>query len=1358
MITPQKLWLYFLADANNRTLSWVNGTVIKNNIPTPLEQNPIGWKDIEIKFGTNHKYFSLQRSFSTQLKFVNDGANILRWYAYQGKGFEEDLYVIIMKYNREDGKYYLEYRGKLDFAKFNDDPYTGVTMNTLEGGLLRYLNANSGVTYEIPCDGRNPKAQKVIFEGVTLQTTIGFNAPKIAYDVHDVSYSSPSISTWNTSFISLVKANSQGDSVGLITGNPTYDLLHATHVTDQSFINIINDSSNPLHENYVIEFTQKVDCRIYGTLSVKPGIIDSNGNVIYSTTPNGNLYTGRLYLYLVTKRFKKALNSVDYHKNGIENGFSFSFDDTETYFANEKVYLVIYSDNLVDFGNPLIPTDDFKVNISVTTKQPPSTAYFLRPLDLLQAIVSKMTYGKYTARSNYFNTINNEVATCGDALRNINAISAGIDGYYIKRSFDDWFKDYDSGNCLGCKIVNNVLWVEPRHDLYGDDSEIFDLGEVSEFTIVPDIERVFNSIKTGSPDQNYQGVSQNDGKLEVNSTQEWQLSVTSMKKEYDITSKARKDALGIEFIRQSLPSTGATYNSSDNEVFLIKISDTTEQLAVPILTSVGFTINHSPTVPQITFPGIGASTTIHNDKPLVSGYAAANTQVGILIDGTQEGYCTSDSNGFWSYQIVAALSSFAINDSGIIVDTGQHTIEAAYTNGSGIVIGGATTTLSNVVIDTTSPAAFSVTYPANNDSLYNNLPVIRGTGVPGSQVNITIDGVVLSVQPTVDNSCNWILPLSTALSDKQHALKASNIDGISVVNITFSVNATAVTYPLITSITDGNTLYKSQPTIKGVAIPNSTVTLYLDFVTIDDSGNPSHFAQTTADAYGVWSITAPTSIGDGSHQLSTTPSIEQVNVIESGYKLEYGNFDSISGVIDNTVFNLVGMTPKQCLLAHGSYIRSVNFQQQDSNIIMTTAAKNKNLVTITNGITYSERADINIGTLAEPFFLPWVFNFKTKVPYTFDQVFSNIPKGYLKFYVKGFPLYALPIGEMGYKPAEESTQTWKVLASSKNNLITFLQLSGSFLIIETYNKNMLTISNLNPLKWIYYNFTADPKYNSLDINEDAFVNRLKSYLSRPNYFQKWQTTDTISLQFITAALEQLTIKVYNSELILVGSHTMTLSNNQYVSNPYFLQQVDISLSGMPTDNYLFAVYSGDTPLAISEWCSIADNWSNTVLLEYSNTYNKINGFFSNGWSPMLRVEGFLSPYKPDSDFVEYEDEKKDIELLHAVPYIKRDFLIGKPTGIPDWMATKVNEILLLNKCFIEGKQYSRTPDSKFEETINNGYTMSYYKTTLMKSVNDSSLTIKDSTLPIPEGGLVASLDGSTFGQAGSVIQITVNPQ
>jgi hypothetical protein len=82
MKIQRKQWLYFILTSTNQSITWdrlAQKPVLNSSIdPRFLNDNPAGWQDIEISAATNQKYFSLNRQFATSLKFIGDGANVLR--------------------------------------------------------------------------------------------------------------------------------------------------------------------------------------------------------------------------------------------------------------------------------------------------------------------------------------------------------------------------------------------------------------------------------------------------------------------------------------------------------------------------------------------------------------------------------------------------------------------------------------------------------------------------------------------------------------------------------------------------------------------------------------------------------------------------------------------------------------------------------------------------------------------------------------------------------------------------------------------------------------------------------------------------------------------------------------------------------------------------------------------------------------------------------------------------------------------------------------------------------------------------------------------------------------------------------
>lgn len=543
MKIPRKTWLYFIVNADNQTITWdaLAQMPVVHGVPQPtfIPQNPMGWQDIEISAGTNLKYFSLNRQFATNLKFVNDGANILRWYQYNGRGYDNDLYVNIQQWNRNTGVYELAYKGKLDFITFKDEVKVGVTFDTKEGGVIEFLNANDGIEYEIVCDESNPAAIKVIYDGINLKERFNYSFVEADLD------GSPSV-------IPLAFINNEGDHTGILYGSPVYENIPGA--LDDYF-----KSSN----NYVVtnfEGTPKT-FHIEGILKINE--IDTDGD--------DGIY--RLYTQIAsTQEFIIPNNnfiSIPFPAGGSETPFSFDV----TLEAGEKLF--IYHQNI--FTSPglsggIVKYGASDFTISFISRKPQTTGYALTWYDYYKQIVEKMTDGKYTGDSAVLASRLDLVVTCGDALRNTDR--AIVPNYKIAGNFSDMFKSMSSILDLALNIVDGVLYIEPKTVVYASDPatepQIFDLGEIADISIETARDLLINNILCGFPDQDYE---ERNGKYEFNSEQSWKAPVTlAATQNLDIRSVIRGDCFGIEFIRASFTKLDTTDNSGDKHPFMVQIS------------------------------------------------------------------------------------------------------------------------------------------------------------------------------------------------------------------------------------------------------------------------------------------------------------------------------------------------------------------------------------------------------------------------------------------------------------------------------------------------------------------------------------------------------------------------------------------------------------------------------------------------------------------------------------------------------------------------------------------------------------------------------------------------------------------
>lgn len=1158
VMLPKLEWLHFIADKDYKTASVINGVTNFNAEPTPFKQHPEGWKDIQISFGTNEKYFSLNRSFSIPLKYVGDAAAVLRYMSYKGKGYEAELYAIIAKWNRETGIHQLEYRGKIDMSKMEDNPVEGVTVNTIEGGVLSYLTANEGKTYEIPGDETNERAVKVLFDGINLRDTHRWSTYEFDFDSE-------------FSFIPLVYLGNDGDSVGVITGGQIPEVIDIDNFTTflQNSSNYPFTSINPI-----------VSGRLYGTISFE------------SLENDGIPAPGATRTIFWVLRSNNAYNSaewVELYRIVDEAGqtYSFDFDVTFDLAADEKLYLAVDCVSLSSGDHRiriLNPDNANNIYFQITTRPAEKTVFAIRPLDLWKQLISKATDGRYTGDSSFFKSHNNIVAFCGDALRNTSRDI--VPNYLLATNIQDFFTSYNSFYNLALKAVNDVLYIEPKEDVYNDENVvIFDLGEVADLVIRFAQERLVSKVLCGYFDQDYQ---QRNGKYEFNTNREYKLPVLSTDKEYDIRCKYRGDAFGQTFLMDSLDSKDTTDNEGDKSVFVANA--------------------------DIEDAKINYSAVKTTNAPAIPLYE----EVDILFNTiTGDNFSTNFYKSLFTYSpIESADYTFDITITGSIFGSTSDYVEA--------------------------------TLYINDVAIATKLIYKRAIS---NQYRIDIDA---SAQLNYNDKVR--------------------------VHVVSSVGTANITYATIDMFTYGY----------------------------------------DADAV---------------------------------YPLKRVTYDNLTGVLDDTVYNIEEMTPARQFRAHTNYLNGLMKHLQDGEATFQTGSKNVFLSTELDGEIIAENANIPVSEFNEPFFIPYEAEFKAISPYTFSETLAQMGAGIIKFTYRGYDLYALAIGNMTAKPATDEPQTWKLLLHAKNSLTSLLMLSSPGTFYNENNEKMIFVSDLNPVHFLKYNFERDARYHHSEMYDTWVHERHDRYLAQPAYLQKWQLTDTINLQVIASNLGQIEMYIYDNKGELYTSVPFVYSGDAAVQPPFTKQMISLSLADFDEGEYLFVIRTGETNLFISEWQSIKEDHPKTYLFEYYNTVNKLDAYFT-GWRPSVRVESFMHELQPDSSFVNFEDEPGDVELLRGRPYMKRVLTLGGGTGIPDWMANKLNSILLLNRVTIEGIRYTRSADSKFEVEERIGYPLNYYRVQIQKALNETGIAVTDDGTEIINGLTSYTLDAKMFGQNAGVINIT----
>lgn len=1300
---------HFYRAAQSSNGSWA---ITHNAQLYPLNHNPKNLIDSPVEMATNKQYFSMFRSINYPLEFTFDGAAILNSKYVLGKGVNENMYFAMFEFDEADGKYKLSYNGKIDFQqKRRNEKLPTFTVPVLDDSGWGVLSQNDDVEYSIDCSESNPKSVKVLFDNFTLRNRFTYQSVQAPIQ---------QTSGFTTHAIPFVLINQDGDSAGLITKSQVGDL--GGDSPDAFPVNAYTLISN----NYFLStFYQLNGVNFIGNFrftwsNINPAI-PSGGLVIYFKTNLGQFHT------IFSQPFGGLIVGHEYNID-----YNFTIDLS----PGEKIFLLanISDATANNFSITPIVTNTFT---TTETKAEPAICFGLRPLDLLKSIVQKATLERYTIDSNFFSVNNKTIILSGDSIR-------GVRDAKIYTSFKDFFESFSALFFMALRVINGSIFMELADEVYKQGSNIIDLGEIIEFETSPAIEYIPNELEVGSPKQDYRHAS---GRLEFNAPSKFSFPFTNVKNKLSLTGKYRTDCYGMIFLLLDYRGASTQDNSGDKDVFIVDITDDIGSATQDIETFENITVKNAPLAPIIKYPLSGDI--INFDKPFLKGIGIPGTDVNIYIADVFDGSTVVDVDGNWSYQIVASLPSY---DPG--VSDGISIINATNTD-----MGGALNTI-QLIIDTTIAASTGITYPRSFDTIYNNLPLIRGVAPAGTNIDILFDGVALA-SVVADNSCKFEYKVTVPMLNGVHTL---NIGG---ANTAFSVNS-FVAFPLITYIgseLDGFPIVNNLPLIRGVAIPGTTVFLWLNYVADTPLG------VTTADANGDWEyqvvpLTYPDSltgtpvvmapIRNGLSVLSTLLINNVVKISISGFKLNRPNYDSITGVPDNTVFN-TRLSNMHCILNHKSLLSSIMDKQHNDVISYQTHDKNSNLRTVLGTEVITERADISPSSLGSPLMRLEYGKIKVVSKRSFYKTLYDFNNGgTVKGIWKGQDVFFLPIGDMKMKGIMDDIQDWKLIISPLTTYNKLLNLYKNGLTINLM-QNAIFHSDANSMQAVEYNYQQPAKYNFKEMYDDWFDNRNSAWLfGKTDYIQPFQQTEVIRDQIITNGVSAMTLRIYRcKDATLVD----TLDYNPVVPSPIPLPEivleVEIDWSDYPPSQYFCAAFVGETCVYIFERIETRVKWNRTILIESNNSVNTPGVFYSTGFKTILRMEGLVRKIQPDIDSVIAKEESGNRKLVYSNLSKKRGIRFGNPKGIPDYMGIKMAGAIINDNCIIEGQSYTIGEEEKINPSEDiPGVPMYYYEVVMSPQENSRGKVFGGAGPGIDVQGVIVVLDASAIGlPAHSLIMI-----
>lgn len=193
-----------------------------------------------------------------------------------------------------------------------------------------------------------------------------------------------------------------------------------------------------------------------------------------------------------------------------------------------------------------------------------------------------------------------------------------------------------------------------------------------------------------------------------------------------------------------------------------------------------------------------------------------------------------------------------------------------------------------------------------------------------------------------------------------------------------------------------------------------------------------------ADMYGIEfiriNLEGKTTTDDSSDNDVFMIVVEKDTVANDGtFRLKREIYDNVEGLVDpDSAFN-IQLSPKRIMLKHGAWIRSMMWAQDSKMLTFQTTDKNPNLKTVKGSTIVEEKADILIGSLPAPYFLPISVKFETIVPDDLLNIMDANSYGVFKFTYLGKE-YKMWAEECRQKPSDDASQEWKGLLCADNDL------------------------------------------------------------------------------------------------------------------------------------------------------------------------------------------------------------------------------------------------------------------------------------------------------------------------------------
>lgn len=244
--------------------------------------------------------------------------------------------------------------------------------------------------------------------------------------------------------------------------------------------------------------------------------------------------------------------------------------------------------------------------------------------------------------------------------------------------------------------------------------------------------------------------------------------------------------------------------------------------------------------------------------------------------------------------------------------------------------------------------------------------------------------------------------------------------------------------------------------------------------------------------------------------------------------------------------------------------------------------------------------------------------------------------------------------------------------------------------------NQIFLPYINPIKLVVENLSYN--YNIKHLDDALLANQIYNYQTQKDYFQKFQSSDTIYFQ-IASNFGSFSYDIIDCNNVIKQSGSSSVITNTYYALPFVCYETSIDISALDEGKYYIRVkvgFGSSITTLISEPFEVAEEHINTSLFTYKHSTNIGGAIFQNNETFYFRCEAVLQDFQPQSIDTVFEDQNADLITLSSFQFRTWKMLIGAAQGVPDWVIDKLSKIFGLDTVLIDGKQFIKQQGSKFE--------------------------------------------------------------